>query len=185
MAAADGRVDPAEVRQVEKLYAYLGLERDQAARNIHAAVTGTPRAVPARQGSPRAFSLDMDLIRLREEETRRVGGILREIFSSEDEEAAEPLPAPDPADPLSPLDEGHRKLLQTLLRRETWRREEYLSLCDKLSLPPDGALEIVNEWAFATAGAPLAEDGDPIYIDIALAEEVLSNGKQKNGNPAP
>ena len=185
VASADGRVDPAEVRQVEKLYAYLGLERDQAARNIHAAVTGTSRAVQAPQPVPETFSLDMDLIRRREEETRRVGGILRKIFSSEDEESAEPLPAPDPADPLSPLDEGHRKLLQTLLRRETWRREEYLSLCDKLSLPPDGALEIVNEWAFAAAGAPLAEDGDPIYIDIPLAEEVLSNGKQKNENPAP
>jgi tellurite resistance protein len=184
IAAADGRVDPAEVRAIEKLYGYLGLDSGQAARDIHAAVSGTA-APSARSEGNEGFSLDMDLIRLREEETRQVNGVLREIFSSGEEEPL-PLQEPPGADaPLAGLDGPHRELLSALLKRETWRREEYDSLCATLSLPPDGALEILNEWAFSSAGAPLAEDGDPVFIDLSLAEEVLSHGQQKDENPAP
>jgi hypothetical protein len=37
----------------------------------------------------------------------------------------------------------------------------------------DGALEIINEWAFEQANAPLIEDGDPIFFDIDLAKEII------------
>ncbi len=183
IAAADGRVDPGEVRAVGKLYGYLGLDGGQAARDIHAAVSGT--ASSARSEEKEGFSLDMDLIRLRQEETRHVNGVLREIFSSAEENALPAQEAPERDDILAGLDDPHRKLLSDLLKRETWRREEYESLCATLSLPPDGALEILNEWAFSSAGAPLAEDGDPVFIDLSLAEEVLSHGQQKDENPAP
>ena len=184
IAAADGRVDPAEVRAIGKLYGYLGLNSDQAARDIHAAVSGT--AVPSGGTETKeGFSLDMDLIRLREEETRQVNGVLREIFSSTEEETLPAQKPPEADGPLAGLDSPHRELLSALLKRETWRREEYGSLCASLSLPPDGALEILNEWAFSSAGAPLAEDGDPVFIDLSLAEEVLSHGQQKDENPAP
>jgi hypothetical protein len=184
IAAADGRVDPAEVRAIGKLYGYLGLDAGQASRDIHAAVSGTA-APSAGTETKEGFSLNMDLIRLRQEETRQVSGVLREIFASPEEE---PLPAQEPPvgdDPLAGVDGPHRELLFSLLKRETWRREEYESLCASLSLPPDGALEILNEWAFSSAGAPLAEDGDPVFIDLSLAEEVLSHGQQKDENPAP
>jgi hypothetical protein len=37
---------------------------------------------------------------------------------------------------------------------------------------PDGALEVLNEWSFANANAPLIEDGAPIYVDLELAKEL-------------
>ncbi|MBL3540707.1 TerB N-terminal domain-containing protein [Aminivibrio sp.] len=182
IAAADGRVDPSEVRAIGKLYGYLGLNCDQAARDIHAAVSGS--FVPSAGTNAKGFSLDMDLIRLRQEEAREVNGVLREIVASP-EEALPAQKPPEADDPLAGLDGSHRELLSALLKRETWRRQEYESLCASLSLHPDGALEILNEWAFPAAGAPLAEDGDPLYIDLSLAQEVLSHGQQEDENSIP
>ena len=35
-------------------------------------------------------------------------------------------------------------------------------------------MEVLNEWAFDTANAPLIEDGEPIYVDINLAKEIMN-----------
>jgi hypothetical protein len=34
-------------------------------------------------------------------------------------------------------------------------------------------LELLNEWAYEHANAPLIEDGELVYIDIELAREIL------------
>lgn len=183
VASADGRVDPAEVRQIEKLYFYLGLEKEQAVRDIHSAALSGGIISAKEAGEKKGFVLNLDLIRIREEETRQVNGVLQTIHTSpKDEKTQDAVGFTDDAEPFAGLDVSHRELLHSLLRKETWEREEYFSLCARLSLPPDGALEIVNEWAFAAGGAPLVEDGDPIYIDISLAGEILSHGQQKDAN---
>ena len=37
----------------------------------------------------------------------------------------------------------------------------------------DGAMEVLNEWAFENANAPLIEDGEPIFVDLSLAKEIV------------
>jgi hypothetical protein len=37
----------------------------------------------------------------------------------------------------------------------------------------DGAMEVLNEWAFENANAPLIDDGEPIYVDVSLAKEIV------------
>ena len=53
VAHADGRIDPKEVRQLEKLYASIGLEKDRVAEDIHALAAETePVTVPFETGNP-------------------------------------------------------------------------------------------------------------------------------------
>jgi uncharacterized tellurite resistance protein B-like protein len=96
VAHADGRIDPKEVKQLEKLYATLGLDKDQVASDIHslAAMSGPvtvglrdpettfsiPKAITETDTS-KGFRLNEELIRLREEETRQVKGVLEGIFT--------------------------------------------------------------------------------------------------------
>ena len=36
----------------------------------------------------------------------------------------------------------------------------------------EGALELINDWAFELVGAPIIENGDPIFVDLEIADEI-------------
>jgi hypothetical protein len=38
----------------------------------------------------------------------------------------------------------------------------------------DGALEVINEWAFQKVKAPLIEDGELVFFDLDLAREIIN-----------
>jgi len=191
VAHVDGRIDPKKIKQLEKLYVMLGLDKNQVANDLHslAATSGpvtvglrdpeTGFSIPQPKGKTdvsQGLQLNEDLIRIREEETRQVKGVLESIFSDETEEpkAADVPPTADTpsSGPLAALDSAHRDLFHRLLTKETWERGEVQGICQELGLMTDGALEVLNEWAFEHADAPLIEDGDPVYVDIELAEEI-------------
>lgn len=172
VASADGRVDPEEMKRLGELYDYLGLGRERVASDVHGA--SVPGAAPRERGA--GFGLDRDLIRIRQEETRRVNGVLRDIFEEER--------PPDPVAPPS-RDDAHGRLLAALAGKSEWERGEFRALCASLDLPPDGAMEVLNEWGYAAAGLPVLEDGNTIYVDTILAEEVLSHGGTTATHPAP
>lgn len=76
--------------------------------------------------------------------------------------------------PYSDLpDERHLRLFHELRERQTWERQELVSACQEKGLIPDGALEALNSWSRASVFAPLADDGDPVFIDLAVAAELL------------
>lgn len=175
VASADGRVDAREMKLLGELYDYLGLGRERAASDVHRAAVGgrwTRKRAPEE-----GFALDRELIRIRQEETRRVRGVLRTIFEED---------GPPPAKRNRDLSRApHRDLLVRVAGREAWGREEFRSLCGALGLLPDGAMEVLNEWGFAAAGLPLLEDGDPVIVDVILAKEVIARGQKEDPHPAP
>ena len=192
VAHADGYIDPKEITQLEKFYTTLGLDKMQVASDIHAlAASSGPVTVDLRDqdtsftipkpttepATKIGFSLNDELIRILEEETRQVKGVLEGIFSDQAEEEADAGPVPSlvqhPSPPLNALDEVHQNLFNSLLTQEIWDRSAIHEMCKELGLMVDGAMEVLNEWAFDNANAPLIDDGDPVYVDVNLAKEII------------
>ncbi|MCC8194064.1 MAG: TerB N-terminal domain-containing protein [Deltaproteobacteria bacterium] len=187
VAHADGYIDPKEVKQLEKLYTSLGFEKSQVLRDIHAASADVPvtvalreqettHAIPQPAGATRAFVLNEELIRIREQETRQVRDVLENIFAEDVEELASvevSEQTSQPSSPLEGLDEAHQTLFARLAEQTHWERSAVYEMCKELGLMLDGAMEVLNEWAFETVNAPLLDDGDPIYFDTELAKEIV------------
>lgn len=191
VAGADGRIDPREVSQLEKVYVSLGLDREQVSSDIHEVVASagpvtvsradaTPTyAIPSEQeAAAKIFTLNADLIARYEMETAKVGAVLADIFAGQEEPAEvvdEEAEQADSGDPLATLDAPYRELLKKLLTESEWERSAIETVCGELGLMPDGAMEILNEWAYQNADAPLLEYGEPVYIDIELVRGIMDD----------
>jgi len=187
VALADGRIDPKEVKQIEKMYANLGLDKDQVVRDLHnLSVATEPVTVGLRELETsftipkpgiesKRFTLNDVLIKIREEETQQVKSLLEDIFTEKIER--ETPPAPEVATiritPITELDQAHLNLFNLLISKEKWDRAALYDKCKEMGLMIDGAMEVLNEWSFTYANAPLIEDGDPVYIDVNLAREII------------
>lgn len=187
VAATDGHVDAREMKILEKLYALLELPPADLYRDVHAAHADDdepvvvhpqetvakgfsipPKPVPA---ATTAAGLDMSRVRLKIAETREVSALLSTIFVEEDAPPAV-VAAPPRAGTIGSLDAAHSELLRRLAQRETWPREEVEQLAAALSLLPDGALETINDYAYATLDQPFWEDEDPLAINPNAAMEL-------------
>ena len=188
VALADGKIDPAEINQLEKLYKQLGLDKAMVTSDIHSLSSSRLlRTERERKSSPESpakaqataastFSLDRNLLRLYEEETKDVQSVLESIFADDDlVDQPEDVVIADPqtGNGSGPgLDAKFQLLYEKLITRAEWTYEEMEGLCDGLQLMTDGAVETINDWAFENVGAPLIEDGSTVYVDIELAEEI-------------
>lgn len=184
VALADSKIEPAEIKQLEKLYTQLGLDRGLVASDIHSLSSSRiPRQDPAGEQdaispieSESSFVLDRDLLSLLEEETKEAQSVLESIFGDEDtEEEAEVEVLPtlhNEEGAISRLDAQHEELYAKLISKAEWTREELEGLCKSLLLMTDGAVETINDWAFEIVDAPLIEDGSTVYVDTELAEEI-------------
>lgn len=187
IANADGYIDNKEVKQIEKLYTTLGLDKAQVSSDIHQLISNDEPVTVALQSEKEsfsipipvkvhtnAFSLNEEIIKIREMETQQVKSVLEEIFDDEEEpeEKNDVLVA---SNPLSSLNQTYQNLLNTLLTKETWEKNALREICKKLDLMVDGAMELLNEWAYENANAPLIEDGELVYIDLELAKEILGD----------
>lgn len=190
VAHADGVIDPREVKQLEKLYTSLGLEKSQVTSDLHAMasacepVTISLRDPEARFSIPqqphsaetaKEFTLNQELIRIREQETQQVRTVLEGIFVEPVEDETLQIPSvSSTGHPLEKLDQAHQTFFQHLLAQENWERTALYEKCKELGLMIDGAMEVLNEWAFDNANAPLIEDGEPVYVDVNLAREIIN-----------
>lgn len=190
LAAADGRIAPAEVAALTKIYRLLGLDPQSAYRDVHALgqplheepVTVRPPSptreftIPERPGAEAPIALDMRRVARTLANTAAVTAILDEVFDEDDEVAPEARPKPGPAATGTPLDTRSRErdLLRALGERAEWSRLEFERLAEHLRLMPDGALERLNEAALDRFGAPVCEGDDPIAIDLTLIKEMLA-----------
>ena len=187
VAHADGYIDPKEVKQLEKLYSSLGFDKSQVLSDIHAASADAPatvahrdqettHAIPQSADAAPVFMLNEELIRIREQETRQVRDVLENIFTEHVEEPA-PVEVSEQtsqhSSPLEGLDGAHQTLFTHLAEQTHWERSAVYEMCKELGLMFDGAMEVLNEWAFDTVNAPLLDDGDPIYFDTELAKEIV------------
>lgn len=187
VALADGKIDPAEIKQLEKLYTQLGLDKELVASDIHNLSSNRlKRPDPEDKSSPivspqpsSSFALDRDLLRLLEEETKEAQSVLESIFADEDANEEPEIEAPTVVSiengSLSGLDTHHQELYAKLISRAEWPYQELEGLCDGLQLMTAGAVETINDWAFDKVGAPLIEDGSTVYVDIELAEEISAS----------
>lgn len=188
VATTDGRVDPREMKILEKLYDLVGLSAADLYADIHAALATDeePVAVDRSVTPPKGFAIptkpaaattatgiDMDRVRLKIAETREVSTLLSSIFT---EEEAQPAAAPRvaQANTVGTLDAAHSELLRRLAERESWPRDEVERLAGELALLPDGALETINDYAYAAADQPFWEDDDPVAINSTVAMELIA-----------
>jgi uncharacterized tellurite resistance protein B-like protein len=190
VAATDGRVEPAELKMLEKVYALLDLPMSDLYRDVHAAqttdeplpveepaVAARRFAIPVKPSDATATGLDMSRVRRKIEETQQVSALLSGIFNEDEPAAIAPALTSDDglaaSNTLGSLDAAHSTLLRRLAERESWPREDVERLASELSLLTDGALETINDYAYATADEPLWEDGDPLAINSNVAMELI------------
>jgi hypothetical protein len=186
-----GHVDPAEVKLLARLYKALDLDPGRVHADIHRVITGdrsagddpavvraatqdTGYVIPSAPGPTGAVALDHARIRQRVEESARVATMLGTIFA--DEEAPPPVPTPAPADgtAIAGLDAAHSALLRKLGGARSISRTSFESLAADTNVLPDGAIEALNDAAFAVVDAPLLEGDDPIEVDPQVLEVMLS-----------
>jgi len=181
-----------ELLQLEKIFSYLGFNKDDIVGRLHAIsaanlpVTVEWRACDSRFALPnessykssKSIQLNQELLKKREEETRQVKTVLEDVFidsHDEDKQSADSIAITQPAENLlEKLDQAHRALFKELLSQDVWERSDFLAKCRKLGLMVDGAMEVLNEWAFDYTDAVLIEDGDRIYINAEVAMEMMN-----------
>lgn len=187
VARADSKIESSEIKELEKLYNKLGLDKELVVRELHhSASTSANQPTRGTQDSPvstvsqenRGSVINEELLKIHESETSSVKKILEDIFVDEEEdEVIEEASAQEEISKtnlLSKLSEKHQKLYLELIKKEELSQKEFVELCSELDLMPDGAIEVLNDWAYDNLNAPLLDDGNPLYIDLELVEEIQS-----------
>jgi uncharacterized membrane protein YebE (DUF533 family) len=172
IALADGKVDSSEIKQIEKLYTSLGLDRSLVTSDIHHLTSSNSRTFTRSEStdtSANTFKLDEGILAMHESETSDAKTMLENIFAVDDEPEIEVIR--EQAEPDG-LDHAHKELFDTLLSKETWSRNEVNEFCGKLSLMVDGAIETINDWAYEKVDAPVLDDDGDIYVDLEIVEEL-------------
>jgi len=194
VAAADGSIDPGEVKILQKLYGHLGLDPTRVPGHLHSAtadpVTVKPAApqsgysIPAPPEEPTGAevvpdraALDPAALQRKMEDTARVSTLLHGIFA-DDETETEPGPMRvDNAgtEAIVGLDAEHSAFVRALGQHEKWERPALEALAEHLGLLLDGALDIINEAAFDHCDGPcIEEDDDTFVVDRTIYEEMTT-----------
>jgi len=161
VACADGRIDPGEVRILERAYRLLELDPARVHTDLHT------NAVGGESGD--GPEIDHERVAAMRAETARVSTLLASIFV-EDEELE--TAADEPESTIPGLDAAHAGLLLALAERPEWPRDDLEELAARFELLPDGALDTLNEHAFDEIGDPLWEGDDPVEIDMDVARQL-------------
>ncbi|TCL06291.1 TerB N-terminal domain-containing protein [Sodalis ligni] len=173
VACADGKIDPTEIKQLEKIYASLGMDSSAVTSDIHHLSTAEQTslaATPAASGADNVFSLNEHVLARHESDTKDVHQLLSTIFVEVEPE--EMLQVVTSAQSATGLDEAHNQLYQHLLVKERWPRNEVAELCQRFNLMVSGAIETINDWSYEQIDAPVLDDDDDIYVDLAIAQEL-------------
>lgn len=183
VALADGKIDPEEVKQLEKLYTLLGLDKSLVTGDIHNLTTGkagirettrSARAPELGKEASRGFRLDESVLAIHESQTKDVQSMLGAIFIDEEPvvETARAEETQSDKEDIG-IDAQHYSLYENLINKDRWPREEMDELCKKLGLMTSGAIETINDWSFERVDAPvLEEEADAVYVDQDIIEEL-------------
>ncbi len=183
VALADGKVQPQEVVQLEKLYSQLGLDKSLVTTDLHnlkSSATPSRKSVSQENDTNNdeaslGFKLDREFLKRRQTETKEVQSVLDAIFTEEDieERLEDKVSQKAEIDGVTyGLDTAHRNLYGKLISQEQWSNNDIQQFCKDLDLMMDGALEVINDWAFELVDAPVIENGDPIFVDLEIVEEI-------------
>ena len=190
LAAADGVIDPGEIKAIERLYSAIGLPAEGIYADLHALTSRvepvmvrrpeqtadggyTIPAPPEKERGDEGHKVVLDAGRVATlvADTARVSSVLGEIFGDiTDTEEEDPEESRD-GDIFPGLDAQHAAFLTELLTRPHWGDTEFAALTRQFQLMQEGALETVNEWSFEHHDDLLIEayEGYAINSDIAAA----------------
>lgn len=181
VAMADGKIYPEEIKQLEKLYTMLGIDKALVTGDIHGMTSSKAGLRPSSSQSetassvPTSFQLDESILAIHESETKDVQSMLGAIFV-EDEPTGESDDSTTDSTTTEEeigIDKQHYALFESLIRKDKWTREKVEALCRDSGLMVSGALETINDWSFDKVDAAvLEEDGDAIYVDQEIVEEI-------------
>jgi len=175
VAHADGCLPKQEIKELEKLFTKIGLEKSLVARYLHESSHESPTSMQSPGPDPtetvanpaNTLSLDVESLKAHAESTKEIQSVLNQIFEDETEPASvENTPSEGFADiwHKGALDDKLNTLMEWLVTKEEWPRIDVESQCAKMGLMIDGALESINEVAFDQLGDSLLEIDDPIVI---------------------
>ncbi|WP_405128502.1 TerB N-terminal domain-containing protein [Pseudoalteromonas sp. PB2-1] len=173
IALADGRIDASEIKQIEKLYTSLGLDKSLVTSDIHAFASSKQPISATSKGASidkSTFQLDEGILAMHESDTNDAKSMLESIFAVDEEAELGVSPTADVNE--EGLDSPYKELFETLIAKESWPRKEVHELCSKLNIMVDGALETINDWAYDKVDAPVLDDDGDIYVDLEIVEEL-------------
>ncbi|MBE3658665.1 hypothetical protein BOO92_18505 [Vibrio navarrensis] len=184
LVLADGKVESKEIKQLERIYTALGLDRTTVSSDIHRVATAKPTGV-AQSTDQSKVRLDDAILKIHENETKDVQAMLHAIFT-DDEPEIEPVGVAQPegseqdvseVEAIQKLVKRYQPLLQALLQQYEWSRKDFKSLCDANNLMVNDVVEVINDWAYDVVGAPLIEEDYDFKVDAEIAEEINELGK--------
>jgi len=179
----DRDVDPAEVNLLEKIFTLLGQDPATLYPRLHAMSAGQG-AVAAKATGP--LHLDHEKVRQLRTASDEVARKLAAIFNVDtpvEEPATDLEPAPVNSGVPLDLDPAHGQLLLLLIARAQWTRDEFEEICTDQGLLPDGAIERINEAAFARFDQAFIEGDDPLDLALHLLDE--TNHDPNHSPPRP
>lgn len=198
VALVSGHINPNQIKQIEKIYLLLGLDKNAVVSDIHHMTSSKksllytitpPKDVSeniCRQDDAnqcdKPFVFDKALLALYESETTDAKAMLADIFIADDDIKNKPQREDLTSNQVDEtivneqivggLDDSHRLLYQELINKEVWSREEIEKLCQSLNLMMNAAIETVNDWAYDLVDASVLEDDDDIVVDFEIVEEL-------------
>jgi tellurite resistance protein len=195
VAAADGHLDPSEIKTLNKLYPMLGYREDEVFAHIHSMMSGghnsdspitiqkadnsqhgfkVPENVNIEQIQRNGVDLDMNIVNAKLEETATVAQILGDIFDEEEFDEIPKVKKQEEKNTIGSLDIAHSMFLLELVKQPKWSRSSFESLANQHGLLPDGAIDLINDTAFEICDEPLLEGDDPIEVELDLVKEYFS-----------
>jgi len=102
-----------------------------------------------------------------------VSALLSEILADEEEEELSYQPV-TVSGSLPGLDVRHFAVVRGLAEKERWTRAEWDALCGRLGVLPEGALEAINEAAYAEFGATLLDGEEELEVNKELVQKVIA-----------
>jgi tellurite resistance protein len=175
VALSDGKIDSNEVKEIEKLYTILGLDKSNVPADIHelSSSRSSNKAQVNRanitHGEKPDFTLDESVLELHETETKSAQNILNQIFKNEEETVTEDEDSPV-AEPT--LENKALAIYKIISDKDRIERAEFEKICSEYGFFVDAAIDSINEWSFDKVDAPVLEDDIDIIIDREIADEL-------------
>ena len=185
MAAADGVIDPDEIRAIERLYKVMDLTSEGVYSDLHALaaqdelVTVRPAGerdqdfkIPPPPKRDTKVVLNAERVASVMANTARVSTVLGDIFREDESEDDGERTSEDTVGGFSGLDAQHAAFLGELLTRSHWEEIEFSTLTGQFRLMQEGALETLNEWSFDRFGNAVIEEHEGYEINPEIKQRL-------------
>lgn len=170
VALSDGKIDTNEVKNIEKLYISLGLDKSKVPGDIHAVSSAggikSTNILSNKKSKTGNIVLNEEQLKQHETSTKDAKEILNKIF--QDDEPEEEIFA----DISEDKENDAAELYKQIISRKLTSLEDFEKLCLKKGLFIQVAIDSINEWSFEMVDAPVIEIEDGIVIDEEIAEEL-------------